>query len=155
MYARKVSMLRVHVSSIRGVIVWALLGASCLAISGGASAGGAHVAQGRESVRQGSCGRRRILRLPAWSDRGRSDGIELHPILGFACLSKCGPSQPPPSPAGGGKCATSYPTVCIRPPPPDLNCPDIPYRDFRVLWNVTDPDPHHFDGNHDGVGCET
>ena len=37
----------------------------------------------------------------------------------------------------------------------DLNCADIPYRNFRVLWNVPDPDPHHFDGNHNGIGCET
>jgi hypothetical protein len=59
-------------------------------------------------------------------------------------------SPPPP-----GNCAPSYPTVCIPPPPPDLNCPDIPYRNFIVLWNVPDPDPHHFDGDHDGIGCET
>ncbi|TLZ45127.1 MAG: thermonuclease family protein [Methanobacteriota archaeon] len=32
-----------------------------------------------------------------------------------------------------------------------LNCPDIPYRRFRVL----PPDPHHFDIDGDGVGCET
>jgi len=49
----------------------------------------------------------------------------------------------------------SYPTVCIRPPPPDLNCGDIPYTNFTVLWNVPDPDPHHFDGDKDGIGCET
>jgi len=53
-----------------------------------------------------------------------------------------------------GFCAASYPTVCIPPPPPDLNCPDVPYHNFTVLWNVPDPDPHHFDGDHDGVGCE-
>jgi ion channel len=41
------------------------------------------------------------------------------------------------------------------PPPPDLNCADIPYRNFRVLWNVPDPDPHHFDGDKDGIGCES
>jgi len=23
-----------------------------------------------------------------------------------------------------------------------------------VLWNVPDPDPHHFDGDKDGIGCE-
>lgn len=49
-----------------------------------------------------------------------------------------------------GDCHPSYPTVCIPPPPPDLNCTDIPYRNFTVL----PPDPHNFDGNHDGVGCE-
>ena len=83
------------------------------------------------------------------------NGIELHPVLGFACLSKGGPPPPPPPSVGGGKCAASYPTVCIRPPPPDLNCADVPYRNFRVRWDVADPDPHHFDGNRDGVGCES
>jgi micrococcal nuclease len=60
-----------------------------------------------------------------------------------------------PIAALGGKCAPSYPTVCIAPPPPDLDCKDISYRRFAVRWDVPDPDPHHFDGNHDGVGCET
>ena len=36
------------------------------------------------------------------------------------------------------------------PPPPDLDCKDIPYRNFRVL----PPDPHHFDGDGNGIGCE-
>ncbi len=48
-------------------------------------------------------------------------------------------------------CDASYPTVCIPPPPPDLSCSDIPHRNFTVLQ----PDPHRFDGNKDGVGCET
>jgi hypothetical protein len=49
-------------------------------------------------------------------------------------------------------CHPAYPTVCIPPAPPDLDCPDIPYRNFPVL----PPDPHRFDGNdNDGIGCET
>ena len=55
--------------------------------------------------------------------------------------------------SGGGdnsRCDASYPTVCIPPPPPDLDCKDIPYRNFTVRG----PDPHRFDGDHDGVGCE-
>jgi hypothetical protein len=48
-------------------------------------------------------------------------------------------------------CDPSYPDVCIPPPPPDLDCSDIPYRNFRVL----PPDPHHFDVDGDGIGCET
>jgi len=52
---------------------------------------------------------------------------------------------------GGGNCDPSYPTVCIPPPPPDLDCKDVPYRRFRVL----PPDPHGFDGDYDGVGCES
>jgi hypothetical protein len=54
-------------------------------------------------------------------------------------------------PASGGACDPAYPTVCIAPPPPDLDCADVPYRNFRVL----PPDPHRFDGDHDGIGCET
>jgi hypothetical protein len=54
-----------------------------------------------------------------------------------------------------GYCAASYPTVCIPPPPPDLDCGDITYRNFQVVYNVPDPDPHGFDGDNDGVGCET
>ena len=53
---------------------------------------------------------------------------------------------PPPS-----NCDPAYPDVCIASPPPDLDCKDIPYRRFRVL----PPDPHNFDGNHDGIGCES
>lgn len=49
------------------------------------------------------------------------------------------------------ECHPSYPTVCIPYPPPDLDCPDIPYRNFQVL----PPDPHRFDRDKDGVGCES
>lgn len=58
-----------------------------------------------------------------------------------------------PSQADGSRdpCDPSYPTVCIPPPPPDLDCSDVPYRRFEVL----PPDPHRFDGDHDGLGCES
>lgn len=49
-----------------------------------------------------------------------------------------------------GNCDPSYPDVCIAPPPPDLDCSQISYRRFRVL----PPDPHNFDGDRDGIGCE-
>ena len=65
------------------------------------------------------------------------------------------PPPPPPTTTPAANCAASYPDVCIPPPPPDLACKDIPYRKFRVIYNVPNPDPHHFDGDHDGVGCET
>jgi len=47
-------------------------------------------------------------------------------------------------------CDSSYPTICIPSPPPDLDCIEIPYRDFQV----TGADPHNFDADHDGLGCE-
>lgn len=49
-------------------------------------------------------------------------------------------------------CDSSYPDFCIRSPPPDLNCDDIPDNNFKVL----PPDPHELDGfDGDGIGCET
>jgi endonuclease YncB( thermonuclease family) len=63
------------------------------------------------------------------------------------------PAAPAPVPTKAplsGQCDPSYPDVCIPPPPPDLDCGDIPYKRFRVL----PPDPHRFDGDHDGIGCE-
>ena len=47
-------------------------------------------------------------------------------------------------------CNPSYPGVCIDAWPPDLDCGDIPYRNFEVL----SPDQHGFDGDKDGIGCE-
>ncbi|MFN3331908.1 MAG: endonuclease/exonuclease/phosphatase family protein [Caldilinea sp.] len=47
-------------------------------------------------------------------------------------------------------CHPSYPTVCIPPPPPDLDCPNIQERRFPVVGS----DPHWFDGDGDGIGCE-
>ncbi|MEE3717532.1 hypothetical protein V2H45_12280 [Tumidithrix elongata RA019] len=48
-------------------------------------------------------------------------------------------------------CDRAYPDACIPSPPPYLHCKDIPYRNFRVL----PPDPHRFDRDGDGIGCET
>jgi hypothetical protein len=50
-----------------------------------------------------------------------------------------------------GNCDRAYPGVCIPSPPPNLNCKDIPYRKFKVL----SPDPHRFDRDKDGIGCES
>lgn len=52
--------------------------------------------------------------------------------------------------SGGRRCDPAYPDVCIPPPPPDLDCKDVPHKGFRVL----PPDPHHFDRDRDGIGCE-
>ena len=59
--------------------------------------------------------------------------------------------RPPPVAQPGGDCDPSYPDVCIPPYPPDLDCGEIPQRRFRVVGS----DPHGFDGDSDGIGCET
>lgn len=48
------------------------------------------------------------------------------------------------------QCDSSYPTICIPPYSPDLDCGEISYRNFKVLQ----PDPHGFDRDNDGIGCE-
>jgi len=45
----------------------------------------------------------------------------------------------------------SYPDFCIPSPPPYLNCDQISRKNFRVF----PPDPHGFDADNDGRGCET
>jgi micrococcal nuclease len=50
-------------------------------------------------------------------------------------------------------CDPAYPTVCIPPGPPigrDLDCGDVDHRRFEVR----SPDPHNFDGDGNGLGCE-
>jgi micrococcal nuclease len=56
-----------------------------------------------------------------------------------------------PQPQQQGRCDPSYPDVCIPPAPPDLDCGEITHRRFRVTGN----DPHRFDGDKDGIGCES
>ena len=48
-------------------------------------------------------------------------------------------------------CDSSYPDTCISSPPPNLNCDDMSDKDFEVL----PPDPHGFDRDEDGIGCES
>jgi uncharacterized repeat protein (TIGR01451 family) len=61
---------------------------------------------------------------------------------GFAAVGDAGAPLPV-------LCDPSYPTICIPPPPPRLECNDIPYKNFQVL----PPDDQHLDNNFDGVGC--
>jgi hypothetical protein len=55
-------------------------------------------------------------------------------------------------PEGEPECDPSYATLCIPPGLPDLDCEIIEpeLKPFPVL----PPDPHGFDGDNDGVGCE-
>jgi micrococcal nuclease len=57
--------------------------------------------------------------------------------------------QPP------SNCEASYPDFCIPAGSVDLDCGDIQWRRFTVRWDVPNPDPHRFDGDADGIGCES
>jgi hypothetical protein len=69
------------------------------------------------------------------------------PVIGVTITPTPGP---PPTRTPTSHCAAEYPYDCFPPPPPDLDCSDIPQRNFTVL----PPDRHGFDGDNDGIGCE-
>ncbi len=60
------------------------------------------------------------------------------------------PQAPEPTPLPQADCDPSYPDFCIEPPPPILGCGEIVFGNFTVL----PPDPHGFDEDKDGTGCE-
>ena len=59
------------------------------------------------------------------------------------------PQQPQPQPNGG--CDPNYAGACIPNVPYDLDCGDIPDRNFRVVGS----DVHRFDRDNDGIACES
>lgn len=109
---------------------------------------------------------RHVESIRAAADSARQAALGLWAVEAFACLPEtfreglCGATsvageQPllfraVSSIPAIGECDPSYPDVCIPPPPPDLDCGDISHRRFRVLGR----DPHRFDGDKDGIGCE-
>lgn len=60
------------------------------------------------------------------------------------------PDEPAPGQAPSG-CDPNYSGACIPPYPPDLDCGDVAARDF----SSTGSDPHGFDGDGDGIACES
>jgi len=57
---------------------------------------------------------------------------------------------PTATPASGGACDPNYTGSCVPIVTYDLNCADIAH---RVV--VVGVDIHHFDSDHDGIGCES
>lgn len=100
----------------------------------------------------------------AVADAARAESVGLWGACeSFGAPPVADASRPEPAPAAaaatpeagiapvlGGDCDPSYPGVCIPSAPPDLNCDDISARRFEVVG----ADPHGFDGNDDGAGCE-
>lgn len=51
-----------------------------------------------------------------------------------------------------GRAATRHIPEWFFPPPPlNHNCGDIPFRNIKVVV----ADPHNFDADNDGIGCES
>ena len=111
--------------------------------------------------RSSSAGRYRVD-LPNKSGKYRTQVVKKR-LTNDLCLSDISKgkkyTKPAPTGAGGGggggggggNCDPSYPGVCIPPPPPDLDCDDVSFNNFTVVGT----DPHGFDGDDDGIGCET
>ncbi len=85
--------------------------------------------------------------------QAREAGVGLWSACSGMALTETTVPAPSPSTAGGssGACDGAYPDVCIPPAPPDLDCGSLSHRRFRVV----PPDPHGFDGDGDGMGCES
>jgi hypothetical protein len=72
-----------------------------------------------------------------------------------AVLPAATSSSPPsptstPAPAPGEACDPNYAGYCVPIVPYDLDCGDIGHR-----VSVVGVDIHHFDSDHDGIGCES
>ncbi len=59
------------------------------------------------------------------------------------------PDEPDPAPQPGGGCDPNY-SGCVPLVSYDLNCPDIGF-----MVQVIGSDPHGFDRDNDGYGCES
>jgi micrococcal nuclease len=60
------------------------------------------------------------------------------------------PTSAPPAALPGGACDPNYAGACIPVHPPDIDCGDIPDRNFHVVGT----DVHGFDADHNGIACE-
>ncbi len=88
--------------------------------------------------------------LPVESDLGTAAATETETETSTAPAPAPVPGASPP----GDGCDPAYPGACIPSPAAaggDLDCGDVPDRRFAVLA----PDPHRFDGDGNGVGCES
>lgn len=81
--------------------------------------------------------------LKAANDRAKEAGV--------GWWEACADSFPrSTSPRRPFECDPAYPSLCIPPSPPDLDCEDIGESGFIALH----PDPHRLDGDGNGVACK-
>jgi len=107
----------------------------------------AGVDAGRTMIEQGYAVARYDSRDGFGGHPREADYVALDAATGNAC-STASPAVPPPP---AGSCERAYPDFCL-PPGVDVDCGEIPYRNFTVLA----PDPFRLDGNdNDGRGCES
>jgi endonuclease YncB( thermonuclease family) len=67
---------------------------------------------------------------------------------------RCGSgTKPVPLVPPSGGCDANYAGACVPPYPPDLDCDDLRRLGLAPV-RVVGSDPHRFDGDGDGLGCE-
>ena len=85
--------------------------------------------------------------------------VAIGPVVAAAwAISSATTGDPQPTTGHKVVCEAGYVGVCIPAGRTDYDCPqgggDWPYAP-RSNFKVTGSDPEHFDGDHDGIGCET
>jgi micrococcal nuclease len=91
----------------------------------------------------------RAARRGLW---GACPGTALDP---YAQVDTGTGSRPRSGPRGfsGSGCDPNYAGGCVPPYPPDVDCRDLRARGIGTV-RVVGSDPHHLDGDGDGLGCE-
>lgn len=91
-----------------------------------------------------------VLAEPSYDVRVYAEQVGL--TLPTAIPATAVPTRAPaPQPVAPQRCDPSYPDFCLPPGIADLDCGEISYRRFTVVG----ADPHGFDRDRDGVGCES
>lgn len=91
-----------------------------------------------------------VLAEPSYDVRAYVEQVGL--TLPTAIPATATPTRAPaPQPVTPQRCDPSYPDFCLPPGIADLDCGEISYRRFTVVG----ADPHGFDRDRDGVGCES
>lgn len=82
--------------------------------------------------------------------RSNLSGIWAFNLSAEPAAQDAAPSESAKVTAKPASCDPSYPDVCIPPPPPDLDCIHVPYKNFKVI----PPDTHGLDEDGNGIGCD-
>lgn len=91
----------------------------------------------------------------AVQDQAQADGLGLWGAAPTPVPTPVPTAAPILPIAAPSNCEPSYPGICIPTGSADLDCGEVQWRRFEVRWDVANPDPHGFDGDGDGIGCES
>lgn len=76
-------------------------------------------------------------------------------VLDPSAQVETGPGRDGARGFGGTGCDPNYAGGCVPPYPPDVDCADLRARGIPTPVRIVGADPHHLDGDGDGLGCES